>query len=430
MSIRKIKPSKGIRKEFTVPGDKSISHRSIILGSIATGTTAVRNFLNGEDCMATIYCFKEMGVDISLDRELVLIKGKGLHGLSEPKSILETGNSGTTTRLLAGLLSGQNFTSILSGDTSLNRRPMNRIIDPLTEMGANIRSIKNNGCAPLEIAPAPLRGIDYLSPVASAQVKSAVLLAALYADAATTVTEPALSRNHTELMMSAFGADITTKVLDNKMASVTLTPGNELNATDIEVPGDISSAAYLIAAGLLIPDSEILIKNVGINPTRDGFLTVVKDMGGDITLLNERVSGGEPIADILVKSSALNAVTIEGSLIPSLIDEIPIIAVMAAVANGTTVIKDAAELTVKETNRIETISDNLKRMGADITPTDDGMIIVGSEEPLKGAKIDSHYDHRIAMAFTIAALIAKGDTEIKESQCVDVSFPDFYTLFE
>ncbi|HIW20561.1 MAG TPA: 3-phosphoshikimate 1-carboxyvinyltransferase, partial [Candidatus Dorea intestinavium] len=354
MSIRTIKPIKSLHKEFNVPGDKSISHRSIILGAISNGTTKVSNFLDGADCKATISCFREMGVTITKEKDLVIIKGVGLTGLKKPTRTLETGNSGTTTRLLAGLLAGQNFTSILSGDESLNQRPMNRVMIPLKEMNAQIESLKQNGCAPLKISPATLSGISYHSPVASAQVKSAILLAGLYAKESTTVIEPILSRNHTELMMEAFGVTLSSKLLEDGKTSVTLTPGNSLKAMDIHVPGDISSAAYLIAAGLLLPNSEIIVRNVGINPTRDGFLKVVKDMGGNITLLNKKICAGEATADILVKSSKLKATTIEGSIIPTLIDEIPIIAVMASVATGTTSINDASELAVKETNRIQT----------------------------------------------------------------------------
>ena len=339
------------------------------------------------------------------------------------------GNSGTTTRLLSGILAGQSFDSKLSGDESLNSRPMKRIMEPLSRMGANITSILRNGCAPLYITPGTLHGIHYDSPVASAQVKSCLLLAGLYADGPTSVTEPSLSRNHTELMLKEFGADIrSTHELNSTRATASITPGNELFGQKITVPGDISSAAYFIAAGLIVPDSEILIENVGINPTRAGILKVCEDMGGDITLLNERTEGGEKIADILVRTSRLHGTTIEGDIIPTLIDEIPVIAVMAAVAEGTTIIKDAAELKVKETDRIETVTDNLKAMGCRVTPTDDGMVITGGK--LKGAPIHTLLDHRIAMAFSIAALVADGNTKILDSNCVDVSYPEFYDTFE
>ena len=420
----------GLKGKITVPGDKSISHRCVMFGSIAEGTTEVHHFLTGADCLATIRCFRALGIDIEENGSSVTIHGKGLRGLTAPSGMLDVGNSGTTTRLLSGILAGQPFESRLSGDNSLNSRPMKRIIDPLTQMGAKISSIRGNGCAPLLIAPAELHGIHYESPVASAQVKSCILLAGLYADGETSVTEPSLSRNHTELMLKEFGADIrSTYALDSTKATASVRPGSQLCGQKITVPGDISSAAYFIAAGLMVPDSEILIQNVGINSTRAGILRVCEDMGGDITLLNERIEGGEKIADILVRTSRLHGTTIEGGIIPTLIDEIPVIAVMAAAAEGTTIIKDAAELKVKETDRIETVTDNLKSMGCDAVPTEDGMIINGGK-PLKGATIHSLLDHRIAMAFSIAALVAEGNTKILDSKCVDVSYPTLYDTFE
>ena len=411
----------GLKGTVSVPGDKSISHRCIMFGSIANGTTEIHNFLKGADCLATIRCFQSMGINIEETDHTITVHGKGLHGLSAPLNILDVGNSGTTTRLLSGILAGQKFESKLSGDESLNSRPMKRIIEPLTMMGANISSILRNGCA--------LHGIHYDSPVSSAQVKSCILLAGLYAEGETSVTEPSLSRNHTELMLKEFGADIRTlHSLSGTEATAYIKPYPKLYGQKIVVPGDISSAAYFIAAGLIVPDSEILIEHVGINPTRSGILKVCEDMGGDITLLNERCEAGEKIADILVRTSSLHGITIEGDIIPTLIDEIPIIAVMAAVADGTTVIKDAAELKVKETDRIETVTDNLKAMGCNVTPTEDGMIITGGT--LHGASIHTLLDHRIAMAFSIAALVADGTTKILDSKCVDVSYPTFYDTFE
>ena len=420
----------GLRGKVEIPGDKSISHRCIMLGSIADGTTEVHNFLQGADCRATIDCFRKLGIEIENNGSSVVVHGKGIHGLNAPSEILDVGNSGTTTRLISGILAGQPFDSKLSGDASLNSRPMRRIIEPLTRMGANISSILRNGCAPLYISPGKLTGIHYDSPVASAQVKSCILLAGLYAEGETSVTEPSLSRNHTELMLKEFGADLhSMHELDSTKATVTIRPCQELYGQKITVPGDISSAAYFIAAGLLVPNSEILILNTGINPTRAGILKVCEDMGADITLLKQRIEGGEPIADILVRTSRLQGTTVEGDIIPTLIDEIPIIAVMAAMAEGTTVIKDAAELKVKETNLIETVVDNLKAMGCDITATDDGMIIHGGKG-LHGATIHTLLDHRIAMAFSIAALVADGTTKILDSHCVDVSYPTFYDTFE
>ena len=419
----------GLKGTVSVPGDKSISHRCIMFGSIANGTTEIHNFLKGADCLATIRCFQSMGINIEETDHTITVHGKGLHGLSAPLNILDVGNSGTTTRLLSGILAGQKFESKLSGDESLNSRPMKRIIEPLTMMGANISSILRNGCAPLYIAPGNLHGIHYDSPVSSAQVKSCILLAGLYAEGETSVTEPSLSRNHTELMLKEFGADIRTlHSLSGTEATTYIKPYPKLYGQKIVVPGDISSAAYFIAAGLIVPDSEILIEHVGINPTRSGILKVCEDMGGDITLLTERCEAGEKIADILVRTSSLHGITIEGDIIPTLIDEIPIIAVMAAVADGTTVIKDAAELKVKETDRIETVTDNLKAMGCNVTPTEDGMIITGGT--LHGASIHTLLDHRIAMAFSIAALVADGTTKILDSKCVDVSYPTFYDTFE
>lgn len=429
MSVKQIYSTKGLRGQIEIPGDKSISHRSIMFGSLALGTTEITHFLNGADCLATINCFQKMGIHIEPLSDRILVHGKGLRGLQSPADTLNVGNSGTTTRLLSGILAGQSFSTVLSGDDSLNSRPMERIITPLTQMGADVQSVHGNGCAPLCINPGILHGIDYRSPVASAQVKSAILLAGLYANSETSVTEPALSRNHTELMLDSFGASVSTSVHESGAATAVITPCRELYAQKICVPGDISSAAYFIAAALLVPDSELLIKNVGINPTRAGFLEVCRAMGADIKLLNESHEGGEPRADLLVRTSTLKGTVIEGPLIPTLIDEIPMIAVMAALAEGTTVIRDAAELKVKESNRIDTVTVNLNAMGATVTPTDDGMIIEGGTT-LAGAQIQSFLDHRIAMAFSIAGLAASGETTIADSQCVDVSYPAFFETLE
>ena len=415
MDFTKVTSLKGT---VTIPGDKSISHRAVMFGSLAKGTTEITGFLQGADCLSTISCFSKMGIDITNTGEKVIVNGKGLRGLSAPNSILDVGNSGTTTRLISGILAGQNFTSVLDGDASLRTRPMKRIITPLTEMGAKINS--NNGCAPLEIIGSPLKGIDYVSPVASAQIKSCVLLAGLYAENPTSVTEPSLSRNHTELMLKAFGADISTEGFTSKVL-----PANELFGQQVHVPGDISSAAYFIAAGLIAPNSEILIKNVGLNPTRDGIIKVCRAMGGDITVCDERVQGGEPVGDLLVRSSSLHGTTVSGDIIPTLIDELPIIAVLAAYAKGRTVIADAAELKVKECNRIDAMVTNLTKMGVDITGTDDGMIIEGGKA-LHGAELDTYMDHRIAMSFAIASLNAEGTTTINEAEIVNVSYPGFF----
>lgn len=425
MSVRTIAPTRGLKGEVTIPGDKSISHRSIMLGSIALGTTEITHFLEGADCLSTIDCFRKMGVEIERKPSSILVHGKGLRGLTAPASTLNVGNSGTTTRLISGILSGQNFATTLSGDDSLNSRPMKRIMTPLNTMGAHIRSLNDNGCAPLHIRPGALHGIHYQSPVASAQVKSAVLLAGLYADSPTSVTEPALSRNHTELMLQGFGAYVATDLHTDGTATAHVEPCKELYGQQICVPGDISSAAYFIAAGLLVPGSELLVKNVGTNFTRAGFLKVCKAMGADIETVSQTIEGGESRADLLVRYSHLKGTVIEGDIIPTLIDEIPMIAIMAAFADGQTVIRDAAELKVKETNRIDTVTAGLKAMGAVITPTDDGMIIEGTGH-LNGASIQSHLDHRIAMAFSVAGLASDGETQIVDSQCVDVSYPEFY----
>ena len=405
--------------EVTVPGDKSISHRAVMLGSLAEGTTEVSNFLRGADCLSTIDCFRKMGIDIESTPERILIHGKGLHGLSAPSEILDTGNSGTTTRLISGILAAQPFEATLTGDASIRKRPMRRIIEPLSMMGADIISVNGNDRAPLHIVGSPLHGIHYQSKIASAQVKSAVLLAGLYADGATKVTEPAVSRNHSEIMLNYFGASVSAE-----STTVTIEPEPVLHGQKIRVPGDISSAAYFIAAGLIIPGAEVLIRNVGINPTRDGILQVAQAMGGNITYLNVN-RDGEPTADLLVKHSPLHGITIEGEIIPTLIDELPIINVMAACADGTTIIKDAEELRAKESNRIDIMVDYLSAMGCDISGTQDGMVIEGGK-PLHGTAIDPHMDHRIAMSFAVAALVADGTTEINDGEIVTVSYPDFY----
>lgn len=410
----------GLRGTLRIPGDKSISHRAIMLGALAEGTTEISNFLQGADCLSTIACFQAMGVEIENRSDVVRIHGVGLDGLRAPAQLLDVGNSGTTTRLISGILAGQPFTSTLSGDASIQKRPMNRIIEPLTLMGADIRSQKNNGCAPLEIRGGSLHGISYESPVASAQVKSCILLAGLFADSESRVHEPALSRNHTELMLGGFGAAVhsggTTAVVQ---------PRPRLLAQQLSVPGDISSAAYWIAAALLVPHSQLVLENVGINPTRDGILRVAEAMGGKITRENIRTISGEPVCDLIVESSSLHGTTICGDLIPTLIDELPVLAVLACFADGETVIRDAQELKVKESNRIDTVAEGLRAMGADVTPTDDGMIIRGGRQ-LHGARIDSHFDHRIAMSFAIAGLMCDSPTTILNADSVVISYPDFY----
>lgn len=421
MKFTKSIPLKG---ELRVPGDKSISHRGVMLGSLAQGTTAVTNFLEGADCLSTINCFRSMGIDISRTEKEILIHGKGLHGLSAPSSCLDVGNSGTTMRLLSGILAGQRFSSELTGDASIKKRPMTRVIAPLSLMGGCVESLSGNGLAPLRITGRPLKGMHYQSPVSSAQVKSCVLLAGLYADGQTSVTEPFLSRNHSELMLRSFGAKIS-----SKGTTATVEPEPILIGQKVEVPGDISSAAYFIAAALLIPGSELLIQNVGINPTRDGILKVCASMGAKIEILNSHTCCGEEVADLLVRHSSLKGTVIEGALIPTLIDELPVLSVLAAFAEGTTIIRDAQELKVKESNRLDIMVHHLTAMGADVEPTEDGMIITGGK-PLHGGILDSYLDHRIAMAFAVAGMVAEGETEITRADCVDISYPDFYKDLE
>ena len=543
-----IRPLQGT---VTVPGDKSVSHRAVMLGAISDGTTEITNFLPGADCLSTIRCFRQMGIGIELseDKKHVLVRGRGLHGLQAPDEVLDCGNSGTTMRLMSGILAGQPFSSVLTGDDSIRKRPMKRVILPLTQMGADIHSEQDSGCAPLTIRGLSgsgsagegtffhkdrLHGITYHSPVASAQVKSCVLLAGLCADSPVIVTEPSLSRNHTELMLASFGADVYTgtfsKVLPavsaaaepylseyaaaeyltgtaayanlsessakagtffNESASAAGAPDSSVSASaflkgsadaaaflksssgaasflkdsasaaaflnssaasaellmheeyrnlpaaavmpdpkleggSVRVPGDISSAAYFLCAALLVPGSHITLKNVGINPTRTGILRVAEAMGADIVICARTESGGEPAADLEVRYSPLHGTVIEGDLIPTLIDELPVIAVLAACAEGDTIIRDAGELRVKESDRLAIIIENLQAMGVSVEPLDDGMIIHGGQ-PLHGAVLDSHEDHRIAMSFAVAALTATGDTEIRNAECVRISYPGFYT---
>ena len=407
-----------IKGRLRVPGDKSISHRAVMFGSIANGTTNIKGFLTGADCISTISIFKKMGIDIELDNTFVKVHGKGLYGLTCPHEILDCGNSGTTTRLVSGILSAQNFTSVLTGDKSIQKRPMNRIITPLSMMGADIES--NDGFAPLTITGSKLHGIEYNSPVASAQVKSAILLAGLYASSPTTVTEPAKSRDHTELMLKKFGANLT-----STKTSVTINPCSELFANDIDVPSDISSAAFFMAAAILVPDSELILENVGINPTRDGIIKVLKDMGANIEIINQTDSF-EPVADIKVAYSKLHATCIGGDIIPTLIDELPLLAALASLADGTTVIKDALELKVKESNRIRVMCEELSKLGVDVVETEDGMEIKGADKLKGNVTISTHDDHRIAMTFAVLNLISEGEIRLDNKNCVEISYPEFF----
>lgn len=419
----KINPVSSFKGTIPIPSDKSISHRSVMFGALALGTTKIYNFLMGDDCLSTIRCFRQLGLSIDIEDTTVTVYGKGLHGLTPSQDALDCGNSGTTVRLLSGILAAQDFTSTITGDASIQKRPMKRVIEPLNQMGAKLTAAENNFC-PMHIESSKLNGITYHSPVASAQVKSCILLAGLYANSPTTVTEPFISRDHTERMLSAFGATIK-----RENTAVTIMPCEELYATEITVPGDISSAAFFIVAGLITPNSDILIQNVGINPTRRGILDVLIEMGGDITLLNEQLICGEPVCDLRVKTSKLRGTVVAGSIIPTLIDEIPALAVAACFAKGQTIIKDASELKVKECNRIDAMYSELSKMGADITATEDGMIINGTSS-LHGAQLNSFHDHRIAMSMAIAASNASSPSEILDAECVKISFPNFFKLLD
>lgn len=415
-TIKKISSANGT---VTVPGDKSISHRAVMLGSLAEGATRITGFLRGADCLSTIDCFRKMGIEIDDNGDEIIVHGKGLNGLSKPQEMLYTGNSGTTTRLLCGILSGQPFDTDITGDASICKRPMKRVREPLSLMGAKI----DGDFCPLHITGTKLHGMDYKMTVASAQVKTAILLAGLYADGDTIVHEKEKSRDHTELMLSAMGADL--KVDGN---DITLRPGNELKGQDIEVPGDISSAAFFMVLGAVMPNSCITIKNVGINPTRTGIIDVFNAMGADMQLINKRIVTGEEVADIVIKTSDLHGTEIGGDIIPRLIDELPVIAVAAVFAEGTTVIKDAQELKVKETNRIRAVVDEFSKCGIDITETDDGMIING-RKPIKGADFKTYGDHRMAMSLSILAQLADGDSTLDDSECVAVSYPTYFDDF-
>ena len=413
MIIKKIGSANG---EITVPGDKSISHRAVMFNSLAKGTAHITGFLKGADCLSTIECFKALGVEIEMSEDMITVHGNGLHGLREPQKMLYTGNSGTTTRLLCGILSGQDFNSSLTGDKSIEKRPMKRVTEPLSLMGAKI---ENDYC-PLYITGSKLHCTEYKMTVASAQVKTALILAALYADGETVIYEKEKSRDHTERMLAAMGADIVCDGL-----KITVRPGKELHSADIDVCGDISSAAFFMVLGLIMPSSRVTVRNVGVNPTRTGIIDVLKAMGANMKFENERIVSGEPVADITVASSRLKGVTIGGDIIPRLIDEIPIIAAAAVFAEGETVIKDAHELRVKETDRIAAIENEFSKCGADITASEDGMVIRGGK-PIHGADFRTYGDHRMAMSLSVLAQLADGDSSLDDDKCVSVSYPTFF----
>lgn len=411
---------KSLHGEIIIPGDKSISHRSVMFGAVAHGETTITNFLAGEDCLSTISCFRKLGVRIEEENNVIRIYGEGFEGLSEPSEVLDVGNSGTTIRLLIGILAGRPFFSTLIGDQSIGKRPMTRVTEPLKQMGAVIDGRKNGAYAPIAIRGGNLNPIQYQLPVASAQVKSALILAGLQAEGVSTILEPAESRDHTERMIQHFGGEIHK---DHHL--ITINGGQKLTAATVNVPGDISSAAFFLAAGAMIPDSQIVLKNVGLNPTRTGIIDVLGNMGANLEIIQNKDGSFEPFGDLIIKSSELKGTVIEGSLIPRLIDEIPIIALMATQAEGTTVIKDAEELKVKETNRIDTVVNELKKLGASIEATADGMIIHG-KSALSGGTVSSHGDHRIGMMLAIAALLSDGDVTLENPESISVSYPNFF----
>lgn len=409
-----------LRGNIFVPGDKSISHRSLILGSIARGETRIYNFLNSLDCLKTLECMQALGAEIELGKDnSVKIKGEGLYGLQEPKDILDVGNSGTTIRLLSGLLSGQNFYSVLNGDVSIRKRPMKRVVEPLRLVGADIWGRKDGQFAPLSVKGNKLNPLHYTLPVASAQVKTALLLAGLYITGGTIIKEPLPTRDHTEKMLEIMQADLKISPFEIKVMG-----GKELRGTDIFIPGDISSAAYFIAAASILKDSQITIRQVGVNPTRTGIIKILKKMGTKIDILNYQIKSNEPQADLKIEYSKLKGVEIKKANVPFLIDELPLIAVAATQAQGKTVVSGARELRVKETDRIKVMVSELKKMGADIKEKEDGFIVNGPTG-LQGAVCESYNDHRIAMSLAVAALLAEGKTIIKNSECIDISFPGF-----
>ncbi len=421
-----IKPAHALRGTLAMPGDKSISHRAVILGALAEGDTVIENFLPGADCLSTINCFKNLGVKITVtDDGVVKIHGSGLCGLKEPGGILNAGNSGTTMRLLLGVLAGQPFFSVITGDSSLCRRPMARVTGPLSLMGARIDGRQDGNLAPLALRGGSLKPIDFTSPVASAQVKSAVLLAGLFAEGQTTVTEPYRSRDHTERMLKMFGANV-----DVSGNTVLVKGLPRLLGRKVTVPGDISSAAFLMVTAASLPGSDLTLTGVGINPTRNGIIEVLTAMGAGIELLNSRKEGEEPVADIRVyHKKKLSGVSVGGEVIPRLIDEVPALAVAAALAKGQTEIRDATELKVKESNRIAAIVGLLAGFGAAVQELPDGLLIQGGR-PLRGCTCESHGDHRIAMAATVAGLLAMGNTEVQGAECINVSFPGFDSVLK
>ena len=413
------RPAGPLRGTLTVPGDKSITHRAIILSALAEGEATISNYCQGEDCLHTVYALQALGISVEITDDRLTVSGKGLWGLQEPQQILDCGNSGTGIRLLAGVLAGQDFFSVLTGDASIRKRPMGRVVGPLREMGAVIAGRRGGELAPLAITGARLHGLAYLSPIASAQVKSSVLLAGLFAEGTTSVTEPSLSRDHTERMLGYWGVPITRNGL-----TVSLIGRPSYGAKDIAVAGDLSAAAFFLVAASLVPDSDVTIVNVGVNPTRKGVLEVLHTMGARIDILNLREEAGEPVADLRVRATSLHGIMIDESQIPSTIDELPVLCVAAACAQGETVISGARELRVKESDRIAAMATELRRMGVAVEERPDGLRILGGR-PLKGAVCQSHGDHRVAMSMAVAGLVAQGETRVVDTACVATSFPRF-----
>ena len=418
-----INPKGPIKGQIKILPDKSISHRAVMLSAIARGTSRIQNFLFAQDTLATVNAIRSLGITIETEGDTIVVNGQGLYGLQEAHDVINCGNSGTTCRILSGILAGQKFNTFLTGDVSLRNRPMKRIIDPLTLMGAHIE-YRNTGFLPLMIKGGSLIAIDFISPIASAQVKSSILFAALFSYGQTSVTEPAKSRDHTERMLKSAGIDIQ----QNRL-TINLNSGKEPEPFDMIVPGDFSSAAFFIAAATIVNDSELLIKNVGINPTRTGLIDILTKMGARLGFENEHEINGEPIADIFVQSRHLKGIEIDGELLLRAIDEFPILCVLASVSSGRTIIRGASELRVKESDRIHTMATELIKMGAVITELEDSLIIDGVEI-LKGSKVHSYGDHRVAMALAIAAHVAKGKTIIDDIECVNTSFPGFFKILQ
>jgi len=436
MDVKKINPASRIKCNIPIPGDKSISHRAAIMGLLAEGETRITNFLKAEDCLNTLAACQQLGATVDWRNEELIIQGCGLKGLKPPQSVIDCGNSGTSVRLLSGVLAGQPFESVITGDEQIRRRPMQRIIDPLTRMGARIES-EPGGLCPLRIRGGKLKAIDYVSPVASAQVKSCIILAGLFAQGKTSVSLPSGSRDHTERLLRFFGVALASGTalssgsgpgqLPNEKILVDGSP--KLDGRKINIPSDISSAAFFMTAAALLPGAELRLKRIGVNPGRSGVIRVLNDMGAEVVMENPRQEAGEPVADLTIKGKGfLKSARISGPLVPDMIDEIPILAVAAAAAEGETIISNAAELRVKETDRISVLATELSNLGVEVEERPDGMLIQGGN--IRGGEVDSHGDHRLAMSMAIAGLVSEQGVTIKNPQCVNTSFPGFWEILE